>query len=557
MSSDKQTKAERFAQIKQQFVLQLPERLKSIRAAWDQVLKGEVAPAERYELVRLVHSLSGSCGSFGFLQLGKNCQKLEAILLELGDGVITPPVGQSIFDLLENNEMLLERGAESSHSKQYTPVLPAKKEQLDVHVFLLEDDKLLSEEVENQMRLFGYRVSSFETVEAAEKALELTTPDVLVTDVLLPEGKLAGPSFADKVGISPTVPTIFISARSDWSARLAAVRAGGSAYLSKPLDMADLMEQVDRVTGRVKRRENRILIVDDTDILAQHYAAVLEQAGMKTEVLTNPAQILDKLAVFQPDLVLLDQYMPECNGTEVAKVIRQCPAYLDIPIVYLSTEKAVRRQLKAMEVGADDFLEKPIDDEHLVAAVSIRARRFRDIKALMSRDSLTGLLNHISLKDALGRALAEEQRRGGFLSFAMLDIDHFKQVNDRYGHPVGDRVIRSLARLLTRRLRVSDVVGRYGGEEFGVIFPNTTPEAAQRVLVELLRDFGSISHASYVEEEFTVTFSAGVAGSVAHPDPEALIRAADELLYRAKAAGRNRVEGERSAHDEVRANSIN
>lgn len=541
MSSHKQTKAERFAQLKQQFVLQLADRLQDIRTAWDLVLKGDVELRNRYELVRLVHSLAGSCGSFGFPQLGKSCQKLEAVLLELNDGAITPTIEQLVTDFLKHHDSLLAQGPDIDHSNPSYTEPPNKREHLDVHVFLLEDDKLLSDEVENQMRLFGYRVSSFESAEAAAKALALATPDVLVTDVLLPEGELAGPSFADKVGLSPTVPTIFISSRNDWSARIAAVRAGGSAYLSKPLDISDLMEQVDRVTGRVRRRENHILIVDDTEILAQHYAAVLEHAGMKTEVLTNPANILYKLASFQPDLVLLDQYMPECNGTEVAKVIRQCPTYLDIPIVYLSTETAVRQQLKAMEVGADDFLEKPISDDHLVAAVSIRARRFRDIKALMSRDSLTGLLNHISLKDALKRSLADEQRRGGFLSFAMLDIDHFKQVNDRFGHPVGDRVIRSLSRLLTRRLRVSDVVGRYGGEEFGVIFPNTTPTAAKRVLTELLRDFGVISHASHAEEEFKVTFSAGLAGSVDHPDSEALIRSADELLYEAKAAGRNRV----------------
>ena len=307
-----------------------------------------------------------------------------------------------------------------------------------------------------------------------------------------------------------------------------------------PINYDQLAEQLDLVSGTNQEAEYRIAIVDDSPLLVEHYSAVLESAGMATLMVKDPSDLLDVLPTFVPDLILMDLYMPNCSGIDAAAVIRQHTGYTSIPIVYLSTEKEVSRQLEAMRAGGDDFLQKPIADEHLVTAVRLRARRFRDLNALMNRDSLTGLLNHINLKLRLEREISRVKRGDANLAFAMLDIDLFKSVNDTYGHPVGDRVIKGLARLLINRLRKGDIAARYGGEEFAIILADTSSDAALQVIDNLRRVFSEITF-THGKGDFSVTISAGIATCPPWVEVQAIIEAADEALYRAKQGGRNRV----------------
>jgi diguanylate cyclase (GGDEF)-like protein len=245
-----------------------------------------------------------------------------------------------------------------------------------------------------------------------------------------------------------------------------------------------------------------------------------------------------------PELILLDMNMPGASGQEIAKVIRQQDAYLSIPIVFLSAESDVGRQREAMSLGGDEFLQKPIQPEHLVSAVRSRIIRYRALRALMVRDSLTGLLNHTSYKERLRAEVARAKRQNKKLSVAIIDIDHFKNVNDSYGHPAGDRVIKNLSRLLKQRLRGADVIGRYGGEEFALALPDTPLDRAMIVIDNLRESFAAIEQHTG-STLFHNTFSAGVAEFSPQqpllPDSEALIKAADEALYVSKHGGRNRV----------------
>jgi diguanylate cyclase (GGDEF)-like protein len=231
-------------------------------------------------------------------------------------------------------------------------------------------------------------------------------------------------------------------------------------------------------------------------------------------------------------------HMPGCTGLELAAVIRQQEAYVSVPIVYLSAETDVDKQLAAMRQGGDSFLTKPIRPEHLISAVLGRVERLRVLRSFMVRDSLTGLLNRTVLKEPLATEVARAARNGHATSFAMVDIDPFKLVNDTYGHSTGDHVIKSLSRLLQQRLRKTDVVGRYGGEEFAIILPNTTEAQAVKLLDELRVGFSQVRHQSE-GREFYVTISAGVATSSNFPVANQLNNAADRALYRAKAQGRN------------------
>jgi diguanylate cyclase (GGDEF)-like protein len=267
---------------------------------------------------------------------------------------------------------------------------------------------------------------------------------------------------------------------------------------------------------------------------------VLTQSGIRSSIVSDPEILLEALNDFNPELILMDMYLPGCTGDELAKVIRQTDAFMSVPIVFLSVERDFDRQLSAMFKGGDEFLTKPILPAQLVSVVTTRVERYRELRTLMLHDSLTGLVNHSRLQQQLESESARALRQRRPLSLAMIDIDHFKQVNDRYGHPVGDRVLKNLSRFLRQRLRTSDVVARYGGEEFAVLLSDTDQNTACQVMEALRRDFALIPHETE-GENLTVTFSVGIASIPRHASVRELLVAADQALYKAKHAGRNRV----------------
>lgn len=284
------------------------------------------------------------------------------------------------------------------------------------------------------------------------------------------------------------------------------------------------------------------MIVDDDRNLAEYYRLVLSRAGMEASVLSVPDRIIERVGSFHPDLILMDLHMPLYTGPELAAVIRQHDHWASLPIVFLSAESNRDRQLQAMTSGADDFLTKPISDNQLVAAVRSRIDRANKLSAQIVRDSLTGLLKHASIKEAADVALARAQRSGEPVTLAMVDIDEFKAVNDTYGHAAGDVVIASIAMLLRQRLRQSDVIGRYGGEEFVAVLPECDTESARQLMNDIRERIATVRF-RHRGKVFSCTISIGIACSTHHPgfNTAELLAVADQALYAAKRSGRNRV----------------
>jgi diguanylate cyclase (GGDEF)-like protein len=336
------------------------------------------------------------------------------------------------------------------------------------------------------------------------------------------------------------IPTVFISAQAGLDFRLAAARAGSSAFMVKPVNITDLCGRLARLTAPETSELTRVLIVDDDPPLAEYHAQILREAGMETRIVTDPLLAMDPLLEMRPDLILMDMYMPGCTGVELAKTIRQIDTFFSIPIVFLSSETDQDRQVHALVTGGDEFLTKPIKPGNLVTAVAVRAERMKILRSFMIRDGMTGLFNHTATKDFLDAACADAARTGQEVCFAMIDLDKFKLVNDTYGHAMGDRVLIALSRLLQQRLRKSDLIGRFGGEEFAVVLPDCSLAKAESILDELRASFAGVTFKA-AGVTFTATFSAGVAALSMQPDAAALCQAADEALYQAKSGGRNRV----------------
>ena len=198
------------------------------------------------------------------------------------------------------------------------------------------------------------------------------------------------------------------------------------------------------------------------------------------------------------------------------------------------------QKLSALSLGGDDFLSKPVKAWHLVSAISNRVIRGRTIRKFAETDGLTGLLNHSKVTERFEIELSRAKREEANLSFVMLDLDFFKRVNDNYGHPTGDRVLKSLANLLKTRLRNYDVAGRYGGEEFVVILPSTNLESAEDIMNKLRIAFSEISH-FHENGGFSCQFSCGITSFPDFENTIALSNEADKALYEAKESGRNKV----------------
>src|SRR5690606_11254409 len=225
---------------------------------------------------------------------------------------------------------------------------------------------------------------------------------------------------------------------------------------------------------------------------AEHYKLVLSTADIRAEVSNSPREIFEKLQDFYPELIMLDINMPGCSGAELAQVIRLNQDWLRVPITYLSSEQDEEKRALAMGRAGDDFLSKPMGDRELITAVSVRAARSRQLSDALDRDSLTGLLKHARIKEQVDIELSRAKRAGENFSLVMLDLDHFKKVNDTYGHPAGDKVIKAIAHLLRQRLRKSDAVGRYGGEEFVAVLPRCGLNEARALMEDVRQRFSEI-----------------------------------------------------------------
>lgn len=520
--------------LKQHFAQRVIHQARQILEIWQRLQRGEWSSAGLGELSDANLRLQRYADRFEQPEHGSLSTAIEQTLRAI-EANSTRLNSELIGELNRLMQRLSRTGLRKGDQLDHVPLPPLRK---PVYILLQDHDR--AERLAQQLEFFGLGVQALGNADAFRASMSERLPSAIVMDV-----DFSGPGQGLKLAAEAQqrlelhIPLLFFSLHeTDTPTRLAAVRAGGQEFLTGTLEASSLLEKVELLTSAAQYEPFRVLIIDDSRAQAMHTERLLNGAGIITRTLTEPIRTMAELADFQPDLIILDMYMPDCTGTELAKVIRHNDRYVSVPIIYLSAEDDLDKQLDAMSEGGDDFLTKPIRARHLVTTVRNRAARARHLKARMVRDSLTGLYNHTHILQLLEDCSFRARREEHPLSFAMLDIDHFKKINDRHGHPMGDRVIKSLALFLKQRLRKTDFIGRYGGEEFAIVMPNTGLEAAYKVLDEIRQRFAEI-HYPAQPNDLQCTFSAGVVQLDDTLDALTMASAADEALYRAKHAGRN------------------
>ena len=288
-----------------------------------------------------------------------------------------------------------------------------------------------------------------------------------------------------------------------------------------------------------------ILAIDDSVVNLKLLSVILGREGFIVITTADSLEALPLTIEHSPHLILLDVMMPGLSGLEILRLLKQNNLTRSVPVLMVTARTKGEDVKAALEAGAFDYVKKPLDDVEIVARVrsALRYKEHQDqLTEMAMRDSLTGLYNHRLLIELLERELATGRRQAQPVSFCMADIDHFKTFNDRFGHQAGDLILKEVSSLFLQGLRKSDPVGRYGGEEFGIVLGGCSPETAQ-TLCERLRQTIETHTFVILGQPVKVTVSLGLA----YADPaEAvtetdLIRRADQALYRAKAAGRNRL----------------
>lgn len=435
------------------------------------------------------------------------------------------------------NECTLRKSDQQNLQSQSSP-----RTFLRPPIYLALNNNEYANRIINQLEFFGFRSLSFDNVEEFICASKQDQPETIVADVDFGNEDFGGIEAVREIQESheTTIPTIYVSEhKDDIKTRLMASRNGGEEFFFRAIDPGQLIEKIEQYSHSNIQDPYRILVVDDSKAQAKYIENILIKTGMIPKVETDPMQVLVALETFQPEIIIMDMYMPGCTGMELARVIRQQDKFHSVPIIYLSAEDDLNKQLHAMSLGGDDFLTKPIDPKHLIATLQNRGRRARSLIALMIRDSLTGLYNHTHTLHLLELEIRKATEQNKPVCFAMLDIDFFKKINDNYGHPIGDRVLKSLSLFLKQRLRKTDHIGRYGGEEFAIVLPNTTERDAKTIINEIRERFAELPQPAG-NGSFNVTFSCGIA--LSHQEnAQSLCEKADQALYDAKRNGRNTV----------------
>jgi len=406
-------------------------------------------------------------------------------------------------------------------------------------IYLLAEDGPDARDLASQIAHFGYAVKAVEDVPALEVAMSEALPVALVVDLEPHAGTVLAALGRLRDRFAHAVPVVFLASRDDPATRLESVGTGGAGFLVKPVDVGALVDLLDDLSQRTEPGDYRVVLAEPEPALGARIEGALTEAGLQVTRVCEPLQVLRTLAETPPDLLVAEMDLPGHGGLALARAIRQQPGYMGIPIVFLGDTVEPAQRAEALMV-AEDYFAKPVDPHWLAAVVASRAERARRLRSRLHQDSLTGLFSHTRIKEQLELEVSRAGRAGQPLSFAMIDIDRFKAVNDRYGHLAGDRVIKALARVLKERLRRTDFVGRYGGEEFALIFPDTALADARDVLETIRGGFAQIRHRSD-GGAFKATFSGGLAAFPRCPDAESLVAAADAALYAAKGAGRNRL----------------
>ncbi len=451
-------------------------------------------------------------------------------------------------------------------------------------ILVIEDDPRSARLVSANLQTAGYRVSTAGTAGEAQQIVERNAPDLVLCDVCLPD--MDGIQFTrwlrarHPVG---SVPIALITSSDDSKILARGLEAGADDFLAKPVNALELRTRVrsllrskllaDELYAREQaalpfgnseaQKESQqpesvdeelasVIIIEDNPQERRLLESHLRDSRCKVRTADGASSGMALVREVIPDLIVLDLLLPDRDGYEFIATIKNDPQCSQVPILVVSAMSEVKDRVKALELGADDFIVKGFER----VVFEARVRRLLRVKLSLDKlsdrcnqalqmavtDSLTGLFTQGFMRETLRRQLACAERFGKPFSIIFGDIDHFKSINDRYGHAVGDAVLKGVASSLRAVVRQSDTLARYGGEEFVLLMPHSHRDDAMNLAERMRSAVANMQLSIPAAPELAPTMSLGVATYPSDArDANALIECGDAAMYRAKQSGRDRV----------------
>lgn len=422
-------------------------------------------------------------------------------------------------------------------------------------IFYLGDDSTLLTGLVRLIQPAGLQFDAFADLAALEGALGRTRPRVLILDLRYvssgtgPSGliaRLTGALPGALEGTGTTKPEVLcIADGENIETRLQVMRAGARGFFPTPVAVSDLAKRLVELSGPANGSQPRILVVEDDPLQAKYIALLLSKAGMEPHIVDRPLEILRKMADVQPDLVLMDLYMPDASGIELTAIIRDHGEYFDTPIIFLSAETDPDKQLEALRVGGDSFIAKPIQREQLIGAIEHRIRMSRLLKERRVGDERSDVVQGVLSKEAflrgLDRVVHDREAPAPGVGLVLIELDRFLDISTAVGVDGMERLLRQLEEKLVDQLAPQECAARLDDYTFAVIARRATREALEGFAEQLLRTFGATKlRAEDKRLALTVTIGIGLFTPPAD-DAITMVSRARTTVARARQAGGNRV----------------